>query len=461
MDYEQFGKDIIRLVGGKENISGLEHCVTRLRFTLNDKAKADTNELKKMKGVLGIVDAKQYQVVLGGEVIPTFEAIETVYKFTDPAGNSKHDSEKTTNKKGKITAKDLWESLLDYLSGTMVQIIPLFIGCGLISCILSVCRIFFEIDTNASTYLALYSIANMPFYFLPGLVGFAAARKLKCNPFLGAAICLFLLHPSFMGMVGSENPTTLFGIPFAAVSYSSTVFPALIGVWILSKVEPAVYRILPKIVKTVFGPFMCLLVMCPLMLIVVGPAGYYFGQFLAKGILSLQNLPFGLGCAVISGLQPVLVMLGAHTVLAPSIIENINTIGYDALIRPGFIMASFGGLGSTLAVTLRCKNKEFKSIAAGAAFTQFLGTSEPALYAVMLPLVRPFIATVVGSFAGGMCSSILGAKAYSMGKNGVFGWLVYEDTIPQIMIASVVAMVVGFLLSWILGFDERKVTGEK
>lgn len=448
MNYEEFGDKIVSLVGGRENISGLEHCVTRLRFTLKDKTLANTEELKSMKGVMGIVDAKQYQVVLGGEVVPTFNAIIKKYSFGD--------SQEAEQKKGKMTAKDVWESVLDYLSGTMVQIIPLFIGCGLINCLLSVSRIFFDVDTASSTYLVMNSIANVPFYFLPVLVGFAGARKLKCNPFLGATLGLFLLHPSFTGMVGTEG-TAFFGIPFPAVSYSSTVFPVLFGVLILSKLEPFIYNILPKIIKTVFGPFLCILIMCPLMLFVVGPIGYYMGQYLANGILSLQNLPMGLGCAILSALQPILVLFGAHTVLAPPMIEAIGTIGFDALIRPAFIMAAFGHFGATLAITLKCKNKDVKGIAAGATVTSFLGTSEPSIYALEVPLVRPFIAALAGAFAGGMVSSLTGAHAYAVGKNGIFGWLVFEDTIGMIILASVVSTAVAFALTWILGFDESKV----
>lgn len=455
MDYKQFGDTIIQMIGGADNVTSLEHCMTRLRFSLKDAGKADTDGLKKLKGVMGVVNAKQYQVVLGGEVMPTFHAIMEAYSF----GGNQENSHGTQNGSVKqpLTARGVFENVLDYLSGTMVQIIPLFIACGLINCIISVSRTFFDIDTTSSTYLVLYSIANVPFYFLPVLVGFAGGRKLNCNPFLGALLGLFLLHPSFTGLIGTEG-TVLFGIPFPAVSYSSTVFPVLFGVWILSKVEPLVYQLMPKVLKTIFGPFLCVVIMCPLMLFIVGPVGYYIGQYLANGILSLQNLPMGLGCAILSAIQPVLVLFGAHTVLAPPMIESIGTIGYDALIRPAFIMASFGHFGATLAITLKCKNKDIKGIAAGATVTSFLGTNEPSMYALEVPLVRPFVAALTGAFAGGIISSLTGAKAYAMGKNGVFGWLVFEDTIVMIILASLVSAAVAFAVTWIWGFDESKLS---
>ncbi len=453
MDYKQFGDDVVRLVGGKENVIGLEHCVTRLRFTLKDKSLADIDAIKSLKGVMGVVNGKQVQVVVGGEVVPAYNEIMKNYAF----GGGAVDAPK---QKEKLTAKGVWDALLDYLSGTMVQIIPLFIGCGLINCILSVAKIVFGVDASTPTYQVLNAIANSPFYFLPILVGFAGAKKLGANPFLGAMLGMFLIHPSFMGLIGAEG-NNLFGIPFSAVTYTSSVFPSLIGAWVLSYLEPFIYNRLPKILKTIMGPFLCILIMSPLMLFVIGPAGYYFGQGLANIVISLMKLPFGLGCGILSMIQPILVIFGAHTVLAPIMIESISTVGYDALVRPAFIMASFASFGAVAAVTLKCKDKEFKGICAGATLTSFLGTNEPAAFAVEIPLVTPFITTLIGAFCGGVVSSLLGARAYAMGKNGVFGWLVFEDTFLKIVLASAVATAVAFALTWIIGFDESRVTGKK
>lgn len=449
MDYKQFGDDVVRLVGGKENVIGLEHCVTRLRFTLKDKSQADIEALKELKGVMGVVNGKQVQVVVGGEVVPAYNEIMKNYSF----GGAVPDAPK---QKEKLTAKGAFDALMDYISGTMVQIIPLFIGCGLVNCILSVAKIVFGVDSSTATYQVLNAVANAPFYYLPILVGYAAAKKLGANPFLGAMLGLFLQHPSLTALIGAEG-NVFFGIPFNAIDYKSTVFPVLIGAWVLSYLEPLIYNHLPKILKTIFGPFLCILIMSPLMLFVIGPVGYYFGQGLANAVLSLQHLPFGIGCGLISALQPILVLFGAHTVLAPVMIESIGTVGFDALIRPAFIMASFGHFGASLAVTLKCKNKELKGMAAGVTLTSFLGTNEPSMYALEVPLVKPFIAALGGAFCGGVVSSLTGAKAYAMGKNGVFGWLVFEDTIVWIILASLVSAIVAFVLAWFMGFDEKKL----
>ena len=454
MDYQVFADNIVDLVGGQSNVLELEHCVTRLRFVLKDEGRAQTDAIKKLDGVMSVVQAAgQYQVVVGGEVVPMFNAIRAAYSFGD-GGNAKVSPSKERPNDVKGWAKYLWDSLIGYLSGTMVQIIPLFIGCGLINCILSAATLFFGLNDESSTYSVLYSIANAPFYFLPVLVGFAAAKKLKCNVMLGALLGLILLHPSFTALTSTEGPVEFFGIPLQAISYSTAVFPTLFGAWVLSKVEPVVYGAMPKVVRSVFGPFMCALIMSLLMFFIIGPLGYYFGQMLANVVLGLSALPFGIGCGVVSALQSVLVLFGAHTVLAPIMIEGVAR-GGDVLVRPAFIMASFGLFGAILAVTLKLKDKDLKSGAAGCCVTQFLGTSEPAIYGYLLPLFKPFVCGCTGAFAGGVVASLLGATAYAMGKNGVFGWLVFQETVPAIIIASAVSAVVGFVLVWLTGFDEN------
>lgn len=456
MNYEQFAEQLVSLVGGKENVLELVHCVTRLRFTLKDITKAQTEEINNLKGVIKVIDTgKQYQVVVGGEVVPMFNAIMKKYAFDENGTSGEIKKEK-----GKITAQSVFAEVLDFFSGVMVQIVPLFIGCGLISCVLSACQILFGLDTKTSTYAVLNAIAKAPFYFLPVLVGYATAKKLKCNVMLGALIGLVLLHPSFMGLASAETAPTFFGLGFKALNYSSSLFPAMLGVIVLSKVEPVIYGILPKVLKTVFGPFLCIAIMIPLMIFVLGPVGYYVGQGIANLVLSLMNIPFGIGCGIVSFLQPILVLFGAHTVLAAPMVEAINSIGYDALVRPAFIMASMGATGASLAVALKCKDQGFKGLAISTTITQFLGTGEPFLYSVGLPLGTPFISGLIGAFCGGVTSSLLGAKAFAMGKNGVFGLLVFESTLPQIIIASIVAIAIGFVLTWMIGFDESKVANK-
>lgn len=458
MDYQELGSQIVALVGGKENVSQLDHCVTRLRFRLVDEEKAATDEIKALDPVMAVVRmGGQYQVVLGKEVVPTYDAIVSAYGFS--GGEVPDDDvpkERLFEGTPKDIAKRIWNGIIGYLAGTMVSIVPLFIGCGLINCIISVATLYLGLDKASDTYHVLYAVANAPFYFLPVLVGFSASRQMKCNPMLGAILGLMLMHPSFTGLAENGATAAFFGIPFPTYSYASTVFPVLLGVWMLGWLEPRAYGFLPAVVKSVFGPFICILVMAPVMVLVLGPVGYGVGQLLAQAVLSLTYLPFGIGCGMLSAFQQILVIFGAHTVLAPPMITAIESNGFDALIRPAFIMGTMANMGAVLGVASRCRSKELRGVALSAAVTSFIGASEPGLYGVLVPLAKPMVATCIGAFCGGVVSYDLGARAYAMGKNGVFGWLVFNETIPAIIIASAVAAAAAFLLVRVLGFDESR-----
>lgn len=453
MDYTQFGNQIVELVGGAENITQLNHCVTRLRFNLVDDTKADMEALKKMKGVFGVVNANnQYQVVVGGEVDPTYKAIMRKYHFG--SGEVKKEEIKAPE---KFSFKGCGKRMVDYMSGTMVQIIPLFIGCGLINVILSVANICFGLDKANTTYQLLNSIGNSVFYFLPVFAAFSAAKKLGCNPFLATVSVIFLLHPSFLGLVGSETAVTFFGLPVPVLKYASTLFPALLSTWVLSKIEDKVYAFFPAVCRSIFGPFFCIAIVSVLNMFVLAPIGYYIGYGIVQIILAVQNVagPFAVG--IVGGCQSLLVMVGAHTLVAPTMVTLISEVGYDSFLRPAFVACNFAGVGATLAVALKTKKPGFKGISLSAALTSFLGTSEPAMYGVLLPLKKPFLFSLVGGFIGGTLAGFLNCKAYSMAKNGVWALMVFKDTTIQIIIVALVSLVVTFAMTWVAGFDDSEM----
>lgn len=451
MNYEKFSGELIELIGGEGNVEALTHCVTRLRFTLKDESKADTETVKKLKGVLSVVQANnQYQVVMGGEVIPAYNAVVKMYGFGEEGSESSKE-QKTGEKKGNLLSR-----LMDYISGVMVQIIPLLIGAGLVSAALSVASMVFGADTTTPTYLVFNTVARNTLYFMPAFVGFAAAKKLKCNPFIAAFIALFLLNPNFTAVVqNKEAAANLFGLSFPALSYSSTIFPMLIGTYVLSRLEPVIYGVLPKVFKSIFGPFLCIVIMVPLMLYIIGPAGYYIGYFIAQAVLAVQAYVGFLGCGILAVAHSFLVLFGAHTVTAPVMTELLGSLGYDNLIRPAMLANCFATLGAVLAVAVKSKDKEYKGVVFGTAAASFAGTTEPGLYGVLLPLKRPLIGTSAGAFAGGCLAALLGAKAFAMGKNGIFGLLVFAETTPAMLIGMAAAMAVVFGVTWLLGFKEN------
>ncbi len=461
MDYNQIAKDIVRLVGGPDNVKRLNHCMTRLRFSLKDSKIAQEDELKKLKGVLTVKDANgQYQVVVGQEVNAIYKEIMTLYNFgsdgeveEDGADEKASKSEGSQNKFKKIGS-----GILDYITGTMTQLIPILIGAGLIMMIPILGSRYFGLDKTSSTYIVLLAAANSTFYFLPVFVGFAAARKLNCNPYMAGLIGLFVLNPNIVNLVSSGKPTDLFGVNFPALSYASTIIPVLLSTYVYNYIETLLYKKLPTYIKSTFAPFISLLIMIPFVLYISGPIGYYAGNALVQAILFLNNSAGWLATGVLAGCLSLIVMVGAHTILVPVMIQLIASVGYDGFIRPAFVVGAFAALGATLAVALRTKNKSLRGISVGAAVSQFFGVGEPALYAVMLPLKKPLIASIISSFAGGILSSALGCKAISMGSNGIFGILLFGSDIPKFALVCAVTAILSFMLTIILKFDDSKIS---
>ncbi len=450
MNYEQFADELVNLVGGLENVKQLNHCVTRLRFNLVDDTKADTEAIKKLNGVFGVVNANnQYQIVVGGEAVPAYKAIVKKYNFA--GGTVDAD---VAEEKQPFSIKNVGKEILDYISGTMVQVIPLFIGCGLINVGLAVANLGFGVPTSSSTYILLNTIGNSVFYYLPVFAAFAAAKKLNCNPFLAAVSIIFLIHPNFMGLKNFEGVTTLFGIKFNVLTYTSTLFPAIISTYVLSKIEDPIYNFFPAIVRSIFGPFICIVVLAIGNLFVFAPVGYYIGSYIVQLILWIQNVagPFAIG--IVGATKGLLVMVGAHSLFAPTMLSLISEVGYDSFVRPGFVVCNFAIVGATLAVALMSKKKDFKGVSLSASLTAFLGTDEPALYGILLPLKKPFLASIAGGFVGGTVAGLLGTKAYAMAKNGVWALMVFQDTMIQMIIAGFVAFAVAFALTWFMKFDE-------
>lgn len=456
MDYTQFGDQIVELVGGPENIKQLNHCVTRLRFNLVDDTKADAAALKALKGVFGVVNANnQYQVIVGGEVDPTYKAIMNKYDFQ--AGSIKKETPAAPEKSG-FSLKKSFAQMIDYISGTMIQVIPLLIGCGMFNVFLSLGTIAFGLDSASTTYKILYSIGNSVTYFLPIFAAFSAAKNLNCNPFLAAVCVAFLIHPYFTGLIGSETAVTFLSLPVSALKYNGTLFPALLSTWVLSKIEDKVYNFFPAVCRSIFGPFCCIAIVCFLNLFILAPVGYYIGYGIVQIIFAVQNVagPFSVG--IVGALQPLLVMVGAHTLLTPTMLTLLSEVGYDSFLRPAFVASCFSGVGATLAVALKTKKPGFKGVALGSTLTGIMGVGEPSLYGVLLPLKKPFLASLAGGFAGGSVAGLLGCKAYALAKNGIWSLIVFKETTLSICIAVLVALVVSFALTWVMGFDDSEMS---
>ena len=449
-NYKKMADEIVAKVGGVENVNILTHCVTRLRFKLNDESLAKTDEIKEIDGVISVIQAAgQYQVVIGNDVVNVFDEITSKYKIN--AGKALDVNEGDIAETRPKGLKGIWSSFLDYITGTMTQLLPILIGAGLLSVVLAIATSVFKVSTESQTYQVFNFVYNAGFYFLPVYVGMAAAKKLNSNQFMAAFMGAVLVHPTLVTMV-TEGNTQLFGIHFTAITYSSTVIPMLLITFVMAYVEKYAYKLLPSAIKSTFAPLITMIIMVPLALFILGPAGYTVGSGIVNAFLWVHETAPFLVVPLSAVLWPILVMVGAHTLLVPTMTELLSTAGFDAVVKPGAYCSNFAILGVVLAVAFRSKKR--RSIAITAATSTAFGISEPSLYGVIIPLKKTLIAMMGGSAAGGLVAGIFGAKAYFFAANSILSILMFGNTMVVEIIAILVSAVTAFILTLVLGFDD-------
>jgi len=456
LKYDKDAAAIIAAVGGEENIDSLYHCVTRLRFGLKDNTLADQAALTAITPVMGVNDAgSQYQVIIGNDVPDVYRAIVAELPRLSTEDAVDGSAATPASEKQKLHTR-----FLDFISGTFAPILPAIAGAGLLKGVLALINTFGWVDPTSQTFLIFSAIADAVFFFLPIIVAVSAARKLGANPYVAASLGGTLVYPALTGLLGAGDPVTLLGIPVTASSYSYSVIPVLLGVYLLSWVERGFTRIIPSFLKLTFVPMLSLVVVVPITLTLLGPLGTFVGSGIAGGInwaLDNGGVPAGF---VIGALLPLIIMTGMHYTLVPFILQNLATLGYDKFLPLTYVQ-TFATAGAVFGVFLRAKNKQIKALSLSTTFTALMGVTEPALYGLALPLRRPLVATMAGAAVGGAISLGFGVKAYVLAGNGGLPGLpgLVGETFIWAIVGIVIAFIVSAVVSTILGIDESILAG--
>ena len=459
MDYKQLAAAILEMVGGESNVVSVTHCATRLRFNLKDDSKAQTEKLKKTKGIMGVVNqGGQYQVVIGSDVQSVYRPLLDLGNFDSGA--------KTEEKDGKGPVV----KVLDTVAGIFTPIIPAITGAGMLKAVMALLVAFKLLDTTSESYQFLNFFADAAFYFLPLLIANSAAKKFKCNAYMAMSIGGVLLHPTFISMVNGakEAGTALhfLGMPVSLVSYSSSVIPVILGVWFMSFVEPVADKVSPKPVKFFTKPLLTLIITAPVTLIVLGPLGNIIGEGIAAGINILNTYASWLVPLVVGTFTPLMVMTGMHYGLIPIGINNIATAGFDTVVGPGMLGSNIAQGGAALAVALRTKNSEVRQLATSAGITAVCGITEPAMYGISLRFRRPLIAAMIGGGVSGLFMGFTGVGRYTSGSPGLLALPGYIGTegfrnITFACIGAAIAFGVSFVVSFILGIEDPVEEGQE
>lgn len=453
--YRSLAEQIVELVGGKDNINDVYHCQTRLRFKLVDELKVEEDKLKELDGVAtAIKNAGVYQIVIGTHVKDVFDEVADIVNLED----KKPQTNSTKEKKGIVN------TIIDFVAGVFQPIIPALSGAGMVKAVLALLIVFKVISPESQTYVLLNMFADAVFYFLPILLAYTEAQKLKCNPILAAGTACIMMHPTWGTLVAAKEAVNFFGmIPFQLVTYANSVIPVILVVFVQSYVERLLNRLVPKAVHLVFVPMLMFIIMGALALSVLGPIGNMIGSALAVVFNYLAENAAWAPALVIGGLLPVMVMFGIHNGVAPLGVMQMANLGYDSIFGPRCVCSNMAQAAAGTVVAIRAKNAKEKQIASSGAITAYMGITEPLLYGVNLPKKYPLIGSMIGGACGGLYAGLTHTHRFATGSSGLPAVLLYigDNTMQffyNIIIAILISIVVSAVVTWILAsrFEKKE-----
>jgi PTS system beta-glucosides-specific IIC component len=460
--YSVLADSVLDLVGGKDNIEFFTHCVTRLRFVLKDQNVAKVDEIKKIDGVLGCQwQNGQLQIIIG-------QAVGDAYKLICERGGLNEEKPvaadgSNENTKKKMTVGGVFSSILDAISGCLTPAIPLLIGCGMIKVILLILESAGLLGAESTTYILLSAVGDAGFYFLPVIVGGNAAKKFGANVGLGMVIGAMLIYPTFVDGVSAGTSFTLFGLPVYGASYTSTIFPVILCVWVMAPIERFFAKISPDSLRSIIEPLCTLIVMIPLSFCLLAPAGAFLGNYVSAFVIWLYNAIGFVGVAVLAAFMPFLIMTGMHAAFVPYLLQMFGSVGYEPIFFTALVISNIDQGAAALAVAVKTKDTDVRSTSLSCAVTAIVaGVTEPAMYGVNLKYKTPMWGAMIGSAIAGCFAGLMKVYIYAFaGASSVVAipCFIGPDSSNVIMmcVAIVIGVVATFISTMILYKDKKEV----
>lgn len=449
IDYHKTAMELLKELGGNDNITNVTHCATRLRFILKDESIVNKDKVAKIPGVITTVQAGgQFQVVIGNHVKDAYEHMIKMVTIDEEAAKG------TGNKKVGIVSR-----IIDVISAIFAPFLYTLAACGILQGILGVLVALNAIDTAGGTYQILNFISWTAFTFLPVLIAVTASKKFGVNTFIALVIACALVCPDYIAMVNAAKPVYFLGMKVQLLSYTSSVIPIILSIWIASYVQKFFDKYLPIVIRNLFAPMFTIAIMVPLTLLAFGPIGNTIGGAIGGIYNTLYNLSPIVAGLVVGGLWEVLVIFGVHWGITPVTVGNYANLGYDTFTG---LQASavFSQAGATFGVFLKTKNKDMKGVSASAAITGLFGITEPAIYGVNLRLKKPMICGCIAGAVGGAIGGAFHAVSWSYNMPGIATLPAYFKAghltpFIGLVISIVVAFVLGAVLTYIVGFEDE------
>ncbi len=458
--FNSIAKEMLEKVGGKENVTNVTHCMTRLRFNVKDDQKVDVDGIKNAKGVLGYVNqGGQHQIIIGQTVDKVYDEVLKQGGFAAQAPIE----ENVDIVKARLSAKGVFNGILNYLSGSLTPLIPLILAAALFRTAQSILgpQMLNVISAESDLYTILGMVYNAGFYFLPIYVGYTASKKLGVNPALGMLMGGILIAPELIALASSgATSIKVYGIPASVANYSQTLLPILLSVWVMSYVEKFFNSVIPATLRTIFAPFLTIAVMVPVALCLLAPLGNFVGMGIGTALLGLGDVGGFIAVALIAALWEFLVMSGMHLVLAMTMMTVMITTGHEGIVSPAACCATFAAFGMALGAAFRMKDKEERSENIGYFIAGLLGgVTEPALYGTGVKYRKPLVGMAIGAALGGLYAGLTHVNVYALASTNILMVLGYigEGTgnLVNGIISCLIAMIGAAVCTYVLGLDKK------
>lgn len=440
-------KEILKHIGGKENIKSIEHCATRLRIIVNDKTKIDEKAIENIDGVKGqFFAAAQYQIILGTGFVNKVYAEIVGESENLAASSAKEDAYANMSMLQKISRT---------FGDVFVPIIPVLVATGLFMGLRGLLTNLGLLQTGTNFYLFSEVLTDTAFAFLPALVAWSTMKKFGGTPVIGIVIGLMLVSPSLPNAynvaAGTQTPIYLsvLGLSIPVVGYQGSVLPALVLGIIASKTQKFLKKFVPDVIDLIVTPFLTLLISMVLGLLVVGPIMHTAELWVFGAIKSFMLLPYGIGGAVVGGIHQVIVVTGIHHAFSALEVELLSSTGvnpFNAMITCGIVAQG----AAALAVALKTQDKKKRSLYISSAVPAFLGITEPAIFGINLRFIKPFVFGCIGGAVGGVLAGILNMAGTGMGITALPGILLYMNNIVGYLIINGASIAVAFCLTFFL-----------
>jgi PTS system beta-glucosides-specific IIC component len=444
MSYEKIAKDVLKSVGGEENITSVVHCATRLRFKLKDRKRVDKNETEGIEGVISVVESGgQYQVVIGNMVGDVYKEITKITKFGDD------DTPQSSSSDGSIFNKTV-----DIIAGIFTPFLGALAASGILKGLLIMLDTAGILTADTGAYRIWFATADAIFYFLPLLIAVTSARKFGANIYVALGVAGALVHPNIIAMNTAGEAIDFFSIPVVMMSYTSSVIPVILAIWVLSIFEKWLNKKLHPNVKNFLTPLFSIMFVVPITLLVFGPFGTYLSQWLATGTTFIYDLsPIAAG--IVMGIAwQILVIFGLHWAFIPIMYNNLAVQGFDKL-KPLFAPSNFAQAGAALGVFLKTKNPKVKGIAGAAAVTGIFGITEPIIYGITLRYKKPFLWAALGGGLGGAIAGASGSVALAPGIPSVVTIPIFFGTgFAGFIAAIIVAYFFSAIATYFFGYND-------